>query len=338
MTIDTKKLGKLLIYSLVFLMMLSCASCAPASPDETADETPPEQRSALEILADIHGVTEVEQVRVTNYDSIDWSVLPDEMLESMREMVDGIVKDTLSYSIIYEIGTVKIQAFCSVPADYLESKRPLVISLRGGNGEYGAINQGDTAAESYLSGCIILSTQYRGTPPGTGMDEFGGADLQDVLFWIEHAKELTFADTERIYIIGVSRGGMELCMALRDAPKGIINAAASISGIYNLTQTYTEREDMRDMLVRRIGGTPDTVPEAYEERSAVAFADLIDTPLLIVHSTGDTRVSYSQAQIFASVLKSEGKEYEFWTRDDDGHGINSAEEMKSIIEWLELHK
>lgn len=81
---------------------------------------------------------------------------------------------------------------------------------------------------------LKMALMYRETSPGTGKDEFGVAD-QDVLFWINHAKELTFANTDRVYLLGESRGGMEVCRALRDAPAGIIKAAASVSGIYDLT-------------------------------------------------------------------------------------------------------
>ena len=88
-------------------------------------------------------------------------------------------------------------------------------------------------------------------------------------------------------------------------------------------------------LTRRIGGTPDTKPEAYAARSAVTFADQIDTPLLIVHSTGDARAPYEQAKDFAGALESAGKVFEFWTREDNAHTMTSPEEMRSILEWLE---
>ncbi|MBQ7600242.1 MAG: prolyl oligopeptidase family serine peptidase [Clostridia bacterium] len=327
---------KAVLLALAVFVLLLCMSCsAPAQSGDNTEVTPSVPRSALDILADIPGVLKAEQVRVTDYDDIDWSGFPEEVLESMHEMVDGIVDRTLSYSILYEVEGVRVQAFCSVPEDYLENPRPLILFLRGGNGDYGAINQGSTAAESYMSDCVVLSTQYRETYPGNGKDEFGGADLLDVLFWIERAKDLTFADTDRFYMIGESRGGMELCLALREVPEGTITAAASISGIYNLKQTYLEREDMRSMLSNRVGGTPETAPEAYESRSAVTFADRINTPLLLVHSTGDTRVSYSQAQIFSSVMKDAGKTCELWTREDDVHGITSPKELAAIVEWLE---
>ena len=327
---------KFLLLFLSVLLVMLCVSC----------KSNPKQFSAIDILLEQPNVVSVEQVRVTDYDNVDWSIYPSEYVDTVREMADGVVDKTISYYILYMVDNVEVQAYCSLPADYLENPRPLILYLRGGNGDYGAINQGEVAAYSYMSDCIVLATQYRN---GFGVmmmdseqisfdesqDQFGGDDVQDVLFWIERAKNLSFADTERIYLIGESRGGMELCLALRDAPNGIIKAAASVSGPYDLTQTYTEREDMREMLERRIGGTPATLPDAYASRSAVTFAEKINTPLLIIHSRGDEKVSYSQAEAFAVELENAGKAFDFWTRNDKSHGINSPEEMKSIVEWLE---
>ena len=298
-------------------------------------EPPVEPVSALDILKKQQGVLSVEQVYVNTYDNIDLSSYPAEYLQTIEEMIDGVVNKTLSYTIIYEVGNVKVQAFCSLPADYLENPRPLVLYCRGGNGSFSAIDESLTAMYSYYCDDIVLATQYRETSPGTGKDEFGGADIQDVLFWIERAKQLTFADTERIYMLGESRGGMELCLALRDAPAGIVKAAASVSGVYDLAALYEAREDMRAMLTRRIGGTPETVPEEYALRSAITFVDQINTPLLIVHSTGDERVPYSQAKTFADAFEKSGKIFDFWTRENNAHSIASPEEMKSIIAWLE---
>ena len=291
--------------------------------------------SADDVIKAQEGVLSVEQVRVKAYDNIDLSQFSEEQVETVEKMIDGIVNQTISYSILYKVDNVKVQAFCSLPVDYLENPRPLLLYCRGGNGSFGAIAEADTAVMSYYGDCVVIATQYRETAPGTGKDEFGGEDVKDVLFWIDRAKNLTFADTERIFMLGESRGGMELCLALRDAPAGIVKAAASVSGVYDLPATYLAREDMRQMLTRRIGGTPDTKPEAYAARSAVTFADRIDTPLLIVHSTGDARAPYEQAKEFAGALESAGKVFEFWTREDNAHTMTSPEEMRSILEWLE---
>lgn len=326
---------KPLLCILAILLIVVLVSCVSEGP--TTESSPDDSElilSATDVLKSLDGVLSIDQVHVSTYDDVDLSSIPEDYQEMMKTMIDGIVNKTISYSIIYKVGDVKVQAFCSVPFDYIENPRSLIVYCRGGNGSFGAIEESLTAAYSYYSDCIVLATQYRETSPGTGKDEFGGADVQDVLFWINHAKELTFANTDRVYLLGESRGGMEVCLALRDAPAGIIKAAASVSGIYDLTAVYNAREDMRTMLANRVGGTPNTIPEAYDSRSAVTFANQINVPILIIHSTEDPKVPYAQAQSFADALDSSGKTYEFITREDGVHSMSSPEELKTIIEWL----
>ena len=100
----------------------------------------------------------------------------------------------------------------------------------------------------------MIASNYRETTPGNGTDEFGGRDIHDVVFWMDIVPKLDFIKKDSVYMIGESRGGMQTCLALRNDDNNIIRAAACISGVYDLTNTYNSRTDMQEMLVRRIGG------------------------------------------------------------------------------------
>ena len=91
---------------------------------------------------------------------------------------------------------------------------------------------------------------------------------------------------------------------------------------------------MQEMLVRRIGGTPEQCPEEYQKRSAINFVEQIKTPLIIIHSTGDASVPYAQAQEFVEALETNGKTVEFITREDKSHSITSSDELVNIFEQL----
>ena len=62
---------------------------------------------------------------------------------------------------------------------------------------------------SYLSrnGYVVLASQYRGNDGGQGQEEFGGADVNDVLNLMPLARSLSFADAKNTVILGFSRGG-----------------------------------------------------------------------------------------------------------------------------------
>ena len=85
--------------------------------------------------------------------------------------------------------------------------------------------------------------------------------------------------------------------------------------------------------IKRIGGSPEEMPEEYEKRSAVYWADEINIPVLIIHSKGDEKVSFEQAQKMYELLK-DHTDCTFITHDDDLHGIHE-DDIPKVIEWLE---
>lgn len=286
--------------------------------------------TAPEDLADADGIISVEKVEVMLPDGVDISALPAEV----QEMYHGIL-EMMTYQILYTVDDCKVSAFLSVPADYLQEMHPLLLYNRGGNANFSANTAADIASYAYMADCVVMASNYRETDPGTGKDEFGGADVHDVIFLMDLANKIGFIDRDRIYMLGESRGGMQTCLALLEDTENVICAAACVSGIYDLADMYESREDMRKMLTYRVGGTPDECPEEYSRRSVVDFTEKIHTPLLLIHSTGDEKVPYAQAAAFAAELEKYGKTYEFRTRENKIHSMSSPAELQEIISWME---
>lgn len=299
-----------------------------ASP-ATTTATAPTYASVPALVSDLN-IISVKKDSYSELDGVDLSRLPPEAAALYRKLLE----DTVTYEVLYRVGSCRVVAYISLPADYETRTYPLCIYNRGGNGIFGANTPGSVAMYTAATDCIVIASNYRGTSPGTGNDEFGGADVDDVVFWIDMVESLGFADRERVFMLGESRGGMQTCLALRRDAAGVIKAAAVVSGAYDIANTFRVREDMREMLERRIGGTPDTRPEEYAKRSAVTFADEIDVPLLIVHSTEDPRSPYEEALAFTEALEEAGKDYTFRIRENAAHGITSPDELVSILAWL----
>lgn len=311
-------------------------------PPETAEETQPAEPepvlyAAVEDLLGADGIISVEKAEIELPPEVDISIIPAEMQEMYREMqeTNRRIAEFAAYQVLYTVDDCTVSAFIAVPPDYLEETRPLLLYNRGGNANFSPNTAGGIAGFAFYTDCVVIASNYRETEPGTGKDEFGGADVNDVVFWMELAEELGFVDRERVYMVGESRGGMQTCLALLEDEENIIRAAACISGVYDVAHTYESRGDMREMLTYRIGGTPEDCPEEYAKRSAVTFAEKIDTPLLLIHSTGDERVPYEQAVAFSEELKKYGKPYEFITREDNIHSMSSPTELQEIIAWME---
>ena len=79
--------------------------------------------------------------------------------------------------------------------------------------------------------------------------------------------------------------------------------------------------------------------EHFRARSAIAWADQINTPVLILHSRADTKVPVSQAFAIAEKLQQYKKEYELVIYGKDGHSLplNRADRNQHIIRWFHAH-
>lgn len=283
----------------------------------------------IEELCEYGGILSVKKCAYGELSAIDISSLNEEA----REVYEGI-SETLTYQVMYEVDGCKVSAYISAPADYLDTYYPIVIYNRGGNGNIGANTAMTVATCSYYTKSLVVASNYREASPGTGKDQFGGEDVFDVAYLIEMTKSIGFADRDRVYMIGESRGGMQTCLALLQDTEGLVKGVCCVSGAYDLIDTYNNRSDMRKMLEERIGGSPENCKEEYLKRSAVTFADKIDIPILLIHSINDQRVSYSQVEEFAEELEKHGKEYELVTRNDSVHCISSPNEFCYIMEWF----
>lgn len=240
----------------------------------------------------------------------------------------------ISYRFFYQSDDLKIEAFISAPIDLLGKKKsPCLIYNHGGNREYGALENVETTFYAYQFHTICVATNYRGCGSSQGTDAFGGDDVRDVIHLIDLCQKLDYVDTNQINMFGVSRGGMMTYETLREDKR--IHKAVVVAGVADCSMSYEERSDMQPLLQELIGGTPKQLPEEYEKRSAIAWADQINTPLLIFHTTGDDKVSVKQADKLVEQLKKYQKDYEYVTFDSHVHGDLRNTDVEKIRKWLQ---
>ena len=216
-------------------------------------------------------------------------------------------------------------------------KYPVLIFNRGGNREYGKIEDSTLTYLAYLSasGYVVVASQYRGNDGGQGREEFGGSDINDVLNLIPLVESLPFVAPDKIVMLGYSRGGMMTYIAITKTDR--VKAAAVVGGVSNLIQMYDEREQaMKQVCIDLVGGTPQVKEAEYEKRSAYFWAEKIDTPVLILHGEDDWRVNVTQAEKLAERLKELGKTYELVTYPGGDHVIMTHWEDRNtrIQQWF----
>lgn len=213
---------------------------------------------------------------------------------------------------------------------------PAVIFNRGGTGHFGAIKPGllfGKLATYSLWGYVVFASQYAGGPGSEGQDEWGGADVDDVAQLHSVIAAHAYADTERIGVIGVSRGGMMTHLLLKRVPW--VRAAVTIGGVSNLLRMKSFRPEMWQMY-RTIFG--DAVDVACAERSILFdVASMSSTPILLLHGAADKHVSPLDSIELAAAMLSHSKPYRLIVYESADHSLQGfeAEASVEIRQWLD---
>jgi len=244
------------------------------------------------------------------------------------------------YRIKYWSDGLRVAGFLLKPRQQVAARLPLLIYNRGGNREFGKIT--DSVLEYFLAELAandyaVLASQYRGSDGGEGQDEFGGADVHDVLSLLRLGEALPYVDPGRIVMLGDSRGGMMTYLAIKaGAP---LRAAVVIGAPSDLNDSYEERESMALVLEELIGGSPREKQGDYRERSAFYWPEKLTVPLLILHGDEDWRVPPEHSQKLADRLQALGMPHELVRFPDGDHGLARyrTERNRALLEWFRNH-
>ena len=179
-----------------------------------------------------------------------------------------------------------------------------IIYLRGGMQHIGMVRPA-RIAQFASQGFVVFAPYYRGNRGGEGRDEFAGADRQDAVNAVDVLKQNPKTNVERIHLFAFSRGGiMALWTAiLRDD----ITSVVTWAGVSDIVFTYKERKDMRRMMKRVIGGTPNNMPDEY--RNGRHCFVLMKLCTRTDYSWHDRRnVSFQQAVLLENALREHNKD------------------------------
>jgi dipeptidyl aminopeptidase/acylaminoacyl peptidase len=242
--------------------------------------------------------------------------------------------------ITYLSDGLKVVGFIWKPKTTAGKKLPLVIFNRGGNREFSKLTPWMKFGfyEYVVNGYVVIGSQYRGNDGGEGTEEFGGADVRDVLNLIPLASSLGYVDMDNVFMLGVSRGGMMTLLALKNAAP--VNAAAIQGGMADLVSSQNQRRDMLDVFKDLIPGFGTRGGDALRERSAVYWPAAINVPLLVLQGGADWRVDPgTNALALAQKLQEAGKTYELtiYAGDDHGLSLNTVDADRRVIAWFKRH-
>lgn len=261
---------------------------------------------------------------------------PSEAEYAARKAYAGFQCERLTYS----SDGLRVVAFLWRPKDRPpgSGRLPLILFNRGGYGEDFKLRPNTWFGfYNYLkAGFAVLGSQYRGNDGGEGQDEFGGADVHDVLNLIPLARELGFTAQTRTYALGFSRGGLMTLQALRYGLP--VRAAAVMGAPVDLTGSG-EDERFRTTLGPRMPGFGSDPLGTLRERSPIFHVDAIVQPLLILQGTADALVPARGATRLADALLERKRPVALVLYDGDTHGLalNGADRDRRIIDWFTQH-
>ena len=164
----------------------------------------------------------------------------------------------------------------------------------------------------------LAATTARRSRPTAG----GGREQTDIRAGIEAAIAAGHAVPGRIGMAGNSYGGFSSWTGItRHAD--LIDAAIPMCGMYRLDIDYhaTEMPWGRAYSEEMMGGTPEELPEKYDNASPGRFIDRILGHLMIVHGLADSNVGPENTHVAIRELTGAGIPHQAVLYPDEGHGV-----------------
>jgi dipeptidyl aminopeptidase/acylaminoacyl peptidase len=216
---------------------------------------------------------------------------------------------------------------------------PLVMFLRGGNGNFGIPRPNNTF--SFLDGYNVIGTLYRGNIYN-GMDEYGGDDINDVEHLIRFIPKLEHYSQSNLKppfaMIGVSRGAMQMFVSLsRNAlVKTYVNKAISVSGNVDLKTTVELRPEMKHLFETKYKEQKrfNDFGQWLSARNPVSLAIQLKPSLevLLLYGLNDHLVDIKEQSHLYSALQANHIKTTFIKIPGAGHDMDgSIENVKQII-------
>lgn len=318
------------------LALISSMEASPGkSKQEILKEEEQQVKERVRIIASFYEIPEGQDLIEITPQLLDSTFISDTSKKAILENQRRI------FVFEYPSDSFKVKGYISVVPN--PSEHPILVNLRGGNRTFGIPNPGGdiAVARDYT----VIASVYRGGIC-EGQDEFGGEDVNDVQNLIKYIPALEEKIGEKIhndklFLMGCSRGAMEMFLALARFPdlQKMVTKAVSLSGLSDMRLTMIDRPDMREMFISDFGLVPgDNEEDWINHRDPMVAVEKIraDLPILMVAGTEDDRVELGETYSLIQKLTETGHNVEYIEVPGGDHMlVNQDDRLSFILDWLE---
>lgn len=253
----------------------------------------------------------------------------------------------------YPSGDELIPGYVFTPKHMGGGRHPAIVLVHGGFHERLNVEWFPLITQLVARGYVVVFPEYRGSR-GYGenlyRNDYGVTDTADVLAAADYLGKKPFADPTRMGIIGESRGGMTALLAIEKAPTKF-KVAVDVVGLTDFVAYMAYKPEYRRKEVAKESATfggklPNENLAAYMEVSPINGVDKIQTPLLVLATTGDKIAPLTlHTGRLLDALKARGKVFESHIYDNapGGHVFMHGDQpvrddaYARIFAWLDSH-
>lgn len=247
------------------------------------------------------------------------------------------LEELILYSITYISDGLKVKGFVLEPK--ADGVYPAIIANRGGNRDFGMVTPSRmifSYGRYVRQGYIVIASNYRGVDGGEGIEEFGGADVHDVVNLLPILNRHPKVDSTSIGMFGGSRGGMMTFLAMKETDQ--LKAVAVVAAAVDL-RDETRPEMETNVYAELIPNYWENKEEVLNQRSAITWVDQLpkNVPVLIMHGTADWRVQPESSLKIALELQKHKVPYRLMMIEGEDHGLtgNRDELERQVMEWFD---
>jgi len=240
-----------------------------------------------------------------------------------------------------------IPAYLFAPRDTGRSY-PAVIMVHGGvHGDFDDVYVPQVRS-LVRRGYVVVAPEYRGST-GYGRAfydaiDYGGKEVEDAVAAVDYlAKLVPYADTTRMGIMGWSHGGFITLHAIFRRPE-LFKVAVAHVPVADLPSRIRSHSPAYHRLFARqqgFGGPLEERLEKYVERSPIAHARKLRTPLLVHAASNDDDVFIEENHNLRDSMVAAGMQanglytYREWTDPPGGHAFNRVDTPQARESWAE---